>query len=170
MQGADRVNDEIEVGFNQRFERGWVQAERIGRVVMLILAAAGLAGLLGRGPFSHRTRGTDASALAVDYEPVARSLTSTQVTFHVANPGPDGTVGLFIGSNTVEPMGLQRIEPQPLETQAVPDGLRLTLAIPPGTHDALIRMMLQPASPGPHQLIAQLDGHEALRWTQFVMP
>lgn len=48
MQGADKVNDELEVGFDEPFESRWSRAEQVGRVVMVLVAAAGLSGLLGR--------------------------------------------------------------------------------------------------------------------------
>ena len=170
MQGADRINDEFEVGYDQRFERSWNRAEMVGRVVMVAVVAAGLAGLFGRGPFSHRTERTEESGLAVDFEPIARSQAPTQVTLHVDNPTEAPTIDIFIGTNTVEPMGLQRIEPQPVETKAVKDGLMLTLAIPPGTPDSEVRLMLQPAVIGDNELIAQRAGRAPIRWSQFVMP
>ncbi len=170
MQGADRVNDEFEVGYDERFENRWLKAEHVGRIIMLLFVGAGLAGLFGRGPFSHRTDSTVESALAVDFEPIARSQAPTQVTFHIANPTNAPTIDLFIGTNTIEPMGLKTIEPQPATTKVVQDGLLLTFPIPPGTKDALVRLMLEPSSLGPNQLIAQLAGHAPLRWTQFIMP
>ena len=170
MQGATRVNDEFEVGFDERFEGRWLRVEWVGRVVMVCFVAAGLAGLLGRGPLSHRTKKTPESALAVDFEPIARSQAPTQVTFHIDNPTDSPELNLFIGSNSVEPMGLQRILPQPIATKAVPDGLTLTLAIPPGSKNAEIRLMLEPSELGENELIGQLEGHAPIRWTQFVMP
>ena len=170
MQGADRVNDEFEVGFDEGFERRWLRAERVGQVVMVLFVAAGLAGLFGRGPFSHRTEQSPESALAVDFEPIARSQAPTQVTFHIDNPTDAPTLDLFIGTNSVEPMGLQRIMPAPVTTKAVTDGLVLTLAIPPGAKNTEIRLLMQPSSLGPNELIARLDGHAPIRWTQFVMP
>ena len=49
MRGADAVNDELEVGFDERFEHRWVWAERAGRVVMVLFVGAALFGLLGHG-------------------------------------------------------------------------------------------------------------------------
>ena len=170
MQGADRINDELEVGYDEGFETRWLRAEQIGRVVMVLFVGAGLAGLLGRGPFSHRTEQTAESALTVDFEPIARSQAPTQVTFHIDNPTDAPTLDLLIGTNSVEPMGLQRIMPEPAATKAVTDGLVLTLAIPPGTKNTEIRLMMQPSSLGPNQLVARLEGHAPIRWTQFVMP
>ncbi len=170
MQGADRINGELEVGFDHIFESRWLRVEQAGRMLMVLFVAAGLAGLLGRGPYSHRTEKTAASALAVDFEPIARSQTGTQVTLHFDNPTGASTLGLFIGTTLIEPMGLQRILPQPIDTQTVQGGLRLTVTVPPGTHDAMLRLMLLPAGVGPEQLVARLDGHAALRWTQVVVP
>ncbi len=48
MQGADRVNDELEVGFDEKFERQWLWGQRAGRIVMVVITAAGIAGLWGR--------------------------------------------------------------------------------------------------------------------------
>lgn len=170
MRGADPVNDEFEVGFNQTFEQRWFRAERIGRFIMVAFVAAGFVGLFGRGPFSHRTKSMPDSGLTVDFEPIAQSQTGTQVTFHVANAASTPTMELLIGSRLVEPMGLQRILPQPVRTQAVQDGLLLTVAVPPGTGDAAIRLMLMPVGSGPKHLTARLTGHAPLHWTQLVVP
>ena len=170
LQGADRVNEELEVGYDQRFEQGWQRAEQAGRVVMVVFVAAGLAGLMGRGPYSHDTAKSPESGLAVDFEPVARSQTATQVTLHVSNLTSDPTRDIFIGTNAVEPMGLQRILPQPIATKAVQDGMVLTIPVPPGTKDAKIRLMLEPSTIGSNELVAQLAGAAPIRWTQFVVP
>ena len=170
MQGADQINDEFEVGFDEPFERSWVKAEWVGRIVMIALVAAGLAGVFGRGPFSHRTEKSAESALALDFEPIARAQSPTQITCHIDKPTYSPEMNLFIGTNTVEPMGLQHIVPQPIATKGVQDGLTLTLAIPPGTHNAEIRLDLEPAALGENQLIAQLDGHAPIRWTQYILP
>ena len=170
MQGADKVNDELEVGFNEAFEKRWFRAEQIGRVVMVVFVAASLAGLLGRGPYSHQTEKSDDLSLAVDFEPVARSQTGTQVTFHLKNATDQPALTLFIGEKLVEPMGLGRILPQPIKTQAVRGGLLLTIAVPPDTADARVRLMLMPVDIGEENLVARLGDHPALHWTQVVVP
>ena len=170
MQGADKVNGELEVGYDQRFEKSWSRAETVGRGLMALFLVAGLIGLFGRGPLSHHTNSAEDAALAVDFEPVARSQTGTQVTLHLSNPTESPTMDVFVGSNIGEPMGLQRILPQPVSTRLVDDGMVLTVAVTPGTRDSELRFMLQPTSLGPNQLVARLADHEPLRWTQFVVP
>ena len=170
MQGADKVNDELEVGFDEAFENRWLRAEQAGRVVMAAFVVASLTGLLGRGPYSHETKKLDDLSLAVDFEPVARSQTATQVTFHLRNSTDQPTLNLFIGSKIMEPMGLQRILPQPVITQAVHGGMLLTIAVPPRTGDASLRLMLMPDDIGPKDLVARLEDHAPLHWTQVVVP
>ncbi len=170
LQGADRVNDELEVGFDARFERRWMWAERGGRLFMLAFVAAGLSGLLGRGPFSHRTSTVPGAALAVDYEPIMRAQTQTQITLHIRNETALPTVQVFVSTQLVEPMGLSRILPQPLAEQAAGMGMNLTFAMPPGTQDGHVRLIVQPAGVGWVDETAQLAGHPAVHWTQLALP
>src|SRR4051812_44741326 len=83
MRGATTVNDEFEVGFNQRFESHWYWAEISGRVVRLIFVGCALFGLLGRGTYSPAHRRTTDGVLAVDYEPISRHSTATTITAYI---------------------------------------------------------------------------------------
>ena len=170
MQGADKVNGELEVGFDEKFESRWGRIERRGYIVLAVLTAVGLSGLLGRGPLSHRTDHSAASGLSVDFEPITRSQSGTQVTFHFDNPSDADTIDLFLGSHLIEPMGLHQFLPAPVRTRTVTDGLVATIAVPPHGRDEKFRIMLMPLALGPQHLRAQLAGRAPLRWTQFVMP
>lgn len=170
LRGADPVNDELEVGFNLAFERRWWRAEFIGRLVMLAFIAAGLAGLMGRGPYSHHTLQTRAHDFAVDFEPVARNGTSTQVTLHLTAPRSARPVTVTINSAFVEPMGLGQIIPRPSSQTAGHAEIAMTFNLPPGEPDALVRFILTPSAVGPVELSAHQDDREGLRWTQFVLP
>lgn len=170
LRGADPVNDELEVGFDQKFEESWHRAERGGRVVMGLFLIAALGGFLGRGPFSHHTSTAADHSMAVDYEPVARVNTPTQVTFHIDNKSDSPDLDLLVGTQVVEPMGLMRVIPQPVEERAAGGGLLLRVAIPPGTHNAHVRLVLQPGGVGRVEEHASLSGHAVLRWSQVVMP
>lgn len=172
LRGADAVHDgELEVGFNEPFERSWRRAEQVGRVAMLLVVAAALTGLMGRGPFSHRSSAAADKALAADREPVARYGTDTAVTLHLDMtkfaPGHDWTVHL--NHAFVEPMGLQRITPVPLRQMAEGGGLALTFAFEADEPDAMIRLMLKPSGVGLQHLTARV-GPEVVEWNQVVLP
>ena len=170
MQGATRVNGELEVGFDDRFERRWYRAELAGRTLILVFVLCATAGLLGRGPFSHQRVEHPAAGMAVDFEPVARAQTPTQVTFHLAAGNAPGGTTIFIDTKLIEPMGLQRVQPQPLEQQAVDGGLLLRFGLPPGVTDGMVRLMLQPSQWGFLTLTARRGDAAPLVWHQLVLP
>lgn len=172
LRGADAVHDgELEVGFNEQFERSWRRAEQVGHVAMLLVVMAAMAGLMGRGMFSHRTSSGADKALAVDREPVARYGTSTTVTLHLDMAkfalGHDWAVHL--NQAFMEPMGLQQITPMPLRQAAEGGGLALAFAFEPGKPDALIRLGLKPSGVGLVHLTARI-GPEVVEWDQLVLP
>ena len=169
LRGADTVNDELEVGYDAGFERWWVRAEIAGRVVMAGVVAAGLAGLLGRGPFSHRTTATASGAIGVDYEPVARYGTETQVTLHVDTSRlPPGPMTVHLTTVLVEPMGLHEILPQPAAEQPEHDGVAVTIPHD-GEQDSYVRLFLKPSTVGRKHLTATIEG-ETIAWSQLVLP
>jgi hypothetical protein len=141
-----------------------------GRVVMLLFVLAALAGLLGQGPYSHDSVSSAGHTLAVDFEPVARSDTDTQITFHIDHPGADGTATLLVGSTMIEPMGLKMLVPQPVTSRPVHGGLALTYAVPPGAQQVEVRIVVHPSAIGPIHLSAGLAGEAPIRWTQVVVP
>ena len=172
LRGADAIHGgELEVGFDERFERSWRRAQHVGWAAMLLVVAAGLAGLMGKGPFSHHTSVTADKALAADHEPVARYGTATTVTLHLDMakfaPGRDWTVHL--NSAWVEPMGLQQITPQPLRQAADGGGVALSFAFEPDEPDALIRLALKPSNVGLAHLTARI-GPEFVEWNLLVLP
>jgi len=108
-----------------------------------LFVPAGVVGLLGRGPFSREAVQSEATGLAVDFEPLARSQTATQVMLHVANPTNASTLDVMLSGATVERLGLMRVEPQPLRALAGDGKLLVTVGIPDSTPDALVRMTVR---------------------------
>lgn len=170
LRGADRVNDELEVGFDERFERRFHWAELAGRLFLVMVVALALSGLLGRGPFSHEVMRAPGGGASVDYEPVARYDTPTQVTLHV-HPAPgQQTSTLSIDTDFIEPMGLRTVQPTPLASATDQGGITMTFAVRPGRADTLVRLQLRPSVVGPVRLRATVDNAAPLTWTQVILP
>ena len=167
MRGAETVNAEFDVGFNQTFESRWYRAEQVGRVVMLIVVACAALGLLGRGPFSHETKAAPGGAISVDYEPVARHGTSTMITVHVHDPV--APIRLLVDQHMIEPMGYQRATPVPDHTSVADDGTWLTFDQEPGQHDVLVRFDVMPTALGFVPMHVS-DGTDSVDWSMFVVP
>jgi hypothetical protein len=172
LRGADPVNDEIEVGYNARFETRWYRAEWAGRGIMVLYVLAAVLGLLGRGPLSHHTKTTPSRQFALDYEPIARFGTDTQLTFHLADPGGEPgqhQARLFIGNTVEEPLGLTRVLPQPVATIVSKEGETLVFDVPPGETDAQVRIVVEPSQSGLVHATARA-GDDRIDWTQIVLP
>jgi hypothetical protein len=167
MRGADTVNDEFEVGFNQTFESRWYRAEQIGRVVMLAVVACALFGLLGRGPYSHDSKTSTGGSMEIDYEPIARHSTASMITVHIKHP--EGPIRLLVDQHIIEPMGYQHATPRPNFASIARDGDWLTFDPEPGERDVLIRLNLSPTFVGVVPLLLR-NGADSVNWSMFVMP
>jgi hypothetical protein len=175
MRSYEVVNNEVQVGYDRSFETRWRHAELVGRVVMLLVVAAAMLGLLGRGPYSHHSMTSPGKGLVVDFEPVARSGTSTQVTLHLYPSSCDRDASVWINGHFVEPFGLSDFAPRPVRSEPRPDGMVLHFPLLKGEcRDTMIRLFAKPTGTGPVQLQARLlndsDRDDGITWTQVVLP
>lgn len=65
-RGAAPVNGDLEVGYDERFERRWYDCQIVALPCMATFLLACLAGLLGGGPYSHRTAASPDATLHAD--------------------------------------------------------------------------------------------------------
>jgi hypothetical protein len=178
LRGAAPVNNELEVGYDPAFETRWRHLELVSHAGMAVVVAAALAGLFGQGPLSHRTHQTEDGRLAVDFEPIARYGTSTQITLHLSSDTPGigvqgagapSTAHVVLDSALIEPMGLQQVIPLPARSGAVAGGIEFVFNVPEGKARAEVRFVTKPNTVGPVRLdVSQGNAH--LSWTQFVLP
>lgn len=171
LHAADMVNEELEVGFNQQFERRFYRVSLIGRLVMLVFVIGAAAGLYGHGPYSHATvRASDGSIWA-DYELVARYDTPTMVTVHMPNNSDQPrSVRLRLGNHFTEPLGFQRTIPLPNATHIDRQGMVLEYVVAPQQSDAMVRIALKPSTVGPVTTSIQPFSGPAFGWSQFIVP
>lgn len=149
LRGADAVNGELEVGYNEQFESRWHAAQVVGLVGMVLFLGACAAGLLGRGVFSHRTVVSADGSLHVDFEPVAREGTGTQVTFHVSNMQDKAVpVVIYVSSHAAEPLGLDHTLPPPQSAIVGDRGIRFRFMIEGHQADSKIRFATMPTAFG----------------------
>jgi hypothetical protein len=171
MRGAELVNDEFEVGYNQDFEASFYRAALVGRTLMLLFVIGAIAGLYGRGPFSHATLNAAGGTLTVDYEPVARFGTPTLVTLHVRNPSTDPLpLTVTLGNHFVQPLGFQHSFPQPDSSVITHAGMALHYTVAAQQGDSMIRLVLSPSAIGRVGSHIQLSTGAAASWSQLIMP
>lgn len=171
MRGSPPMSEELRNGFYPAFEAGWRRAEIVGRVAMLLVVAATLAGLLGGGPATLWTAHVAAGALRVAYPPVIRFGTPTGITLHVAPRSDEATVEVAMPAALVKRFGLQGVTPRPLAWEAGRDGeVRMTFGVRPGLKDLVAEVSGMPVVSGSLDLSAQLAGEPPLSWSQVILP
>ena len=171
MRDSPPMAEELRNGFYPDFETGWRRAEIVGRVAMLLVVAATLAGLLGGGPATLWTSQVAAGALRVAFPPVFRFGTPTGITLHVAPRSDQTAVEIAMPAALVKRFGLQGVTPQPRAWGAGRDGeVRMTFGVLPGLKDLVIEVSGMPIGSGGLNLSAQLDGEPALSWSQVILP
>jgi hypothetical protein len=173
LRGAAPVNDDLEVGYDEAFETRWRHTQFVSHGCMVILVVAAAAGVFGRGPLSHRTLLSTDARLMVDFEPLARYGTSTQITLYLSSDvwgeGQSGTAHVVLNSALIEPMGLQQVIPEPASSAAVAGGTALVFNVPEEKSPVAVRFVVKPNNVGPIRLEAR-QGGTRLGWTQFVLP
>ncbi|WP_129218534.1 hypothetical protein [Lichenibacterium ramalinae] len=171
MRDSPPMSDELRNGFYPDFESGWRRAEVVGRIAMLLVVAATLAGLLGGGPATLWTSHVAAGALRVEFPPVIRFGTPTGLTLHVDPRSDQTAVAIAMPAALVKRFGLQSVTPRPLAWSAGPDGeVRMTFGVLPGLKDLVVEVGGMPIGSGSLELSARLDDAPALSWSQAILP
>jgi hypothetical protein len=163
-----KVGD-VAVGEDLEFQRRWWRFERAVWIFFLILLVCDVIGLFGRGWLAKAQRSTSDRALTIDYERIERASTPSIMTMTFSAAAVhDGRVRVFVSESMIEPLGAQRISPQPLVSALGEGGL--TYTFPVGSTPAIVRFTLQPSFPGPHKIRLQVPGGETVAATVFVVP
>ncbi len=112
----------LEITQDERFqEREW-KVQRIGWVLMALVVVLALLGVFGTGPLSAVEQETSDGSLAVDYQRFIRNLGNTTLTIEAdASLAENGQMVLWISSDWIEAMELERISPMPDQVREAGD-------------------------------------------------
>ena len=166
---VSRINDEVAVGEDLKFQEKWWRFERIAWSFFALLILLDLAGLFGRGPLAHHElRAQDGSA-DIKYDRIARAESPSILDVKFGQSAiHDGKIKLFVSQSVVEELGNQRVIPSP-ETTAVGGG-GLTYTFAATSLPASIQFALQPSGPGIFHFVIQVIDAQPVKGTVVVMP
>ena len=164
-----KVDNEIAVGEDLKFQRRWWIFERSAWVVFGLIILLDVLGLFGRGYLANAERRTPDGAVDLKYERVERASTPSIMTFKF---GPeavrDGQIRLFVSEDVVKTLGAQRVSPQP-EKSIVGNG-GITYTFPASDSNAVVEIMLEPSFPGVHWFEVGIPGLSTIRERVVVVP
>ena len=164
-----KVDGEVAVGEDIRFQRRWWMFERAIWAFFILLIGCDLAGAFGQGWLSKAKATVPDKSLSIDYERIARSGTPSTMVLHF---GPsaihDGQTRVFLSDSVVKDLGAIRIAPQPAASTIGEGGIAYTFLAT--TSPAQVEVQLQPAHPGRTSFRVAMPGQPAIVRQVFVMP
>lgn len=164
-----KVNNEVAVGSDLKFQYHWWRFERIIWIFFLLMVMADIGGLFGRGPFANAHARTKDGSLDLQYERVERSNTPSIMSVKFGpNTVHDGKIQLWVSESVVKQLGNQRIIPQPETSSIGRNGILYTFAATQVPASA--SFALEPAGAGMFHFALQCPGNDRLDVSVFVMP
>ncbi|MGH9943441.1 MAG: hypothetical protein ACRD9R_13925 [Pyrinomonadaceae bacterium] len=170
MSDIKRVGD-IEIGEDMRTQRRQWAIERIGWVLMLLVALAALAGLLGPGPLSGTSAATPDSLLQVEYNRFERRQSPVMLRVRLG-PGAarGGQLRLSLNRDYVEGIQIERIEPEPDTVEAHADRYVYVFNAPDISGATSVTFRFEPNRYGRAPVRLWIEGGPQLSFRQFFYP
>ncbi len=127
MAGVERVGD-LEIGRDLEFQHWEWAIQRVAWVVMTLVLVAGLGGLLGSGPLSDTS--AESGPLTLEYGRFERRHAPEELEVAIdAGAASDGAVELWLPSDYVETIEIERIVPEPESERQAADRIVYAFAI-----------------------------------------
>jgi hypothetical protein len=166
----DESADGLEVSQDVAFSKREWRAQRIGRVIWLLLVVAAVAGVFGHGWLAKgRARSSD-GILTVEYDRIARSQSPTQLQIDISKSSPDETLQLWIKRGYLDDCLIRMISPEPNRTATSMD--RIVYSVETLARDGPGRLILvvEPEVIGRREIELGVVGGPQLVVTQFILP
>ena len=164
-----KINDEVAVGEDLKFQHRWWRFERAIWVFFAILVLLDVLGVFGRGWASQAEVRTNDGTMDVHYERVERFSSPSILNIEFGpNAIHDGKLQLWVNEGMIKQLGTQRVVPQPRESIVGDDGITYTFD---ATHPpASVQFGLQPSGPGVFPLELRVPGAQMITVRVVVMP
>ncbi len=115
----------IEVHEDPEFERREWRVQRIGWVLLLLFVVAAAAGLFGRGPASLARAGEQGGPFEMSYGRFTRYEAPVNLDLKL-RPEPGQDPQLWLSSEYLKGLRIERVTPEPARTQLQADGVLYT--------------------------------------------
>ncbi len=126
-------------------------------------------GLLGRGPLSKHTVGSEAEGMEIKYERIARNKTPASIEIKLfASPSAERPLRLRIEGDLLRIGRLRQIVPEPSHSYLMRNGF--IAEYPAGVSNGLISISQEPGAPGRLWNRVSVEGGSTLEFVQLVLP
>lgn len=171
-----KVNNEIAVGSDLAFQRRWWKYERAVWAIFAIIVLLDVLGAFGRGPIAKAQVQPPDRSFTLKYEFIERFRTPSILSVLFA-PGAihNGQVQLWLCQNYVDPLGNQRIIPQPVSSVPLDGGILYTfnvkeMQVGSTRQPPTVQFALEPGQTGIFKLQIGAPGSGQVDTSIFVLP
>ena len=161
---------DLQIEEDLSFQRHQMRFERIGWAVMGLVVLAALVGLLGGGPLSTATAGTDDDPIRVRYERFDRRARPTVLTVELVPPATEGQARVAVDRAWAEGVTIEAIQPEPESVDVGPEHLVYAFAVQPGAERVQVTFQFEYERWGWLACEIGLDGGPAQSFGMFVFP
>lgn len=152
-----------------KFQRREWTVQKIGTVGLVAFIIAGFMGLLGAGPLATTSRTSTEGLVEVTFDRVIRSNSDDRLIFTFAPEAvEDGAVTLELTGDWTNGMDLDVITPDPIEQQAIPNGLAMTFKAD-DSHETQVTIPFVAREHFTHEGEVTVNG-DSVVIKQFVLP
>jgi hypothetical protein len=160
------VSDPLELDSDPRFQRWEWTLQRVGWALLLLVIAAGLAGVLGDGPIAHGHEHTADGALDVRFEKLLRKRAPAAISILVR--ASSDAPRLWVSRETAKKLDIKRIEPEPSSVSG--DLERLVYEFQGAGRELLVTLHIEALEAGPVRGSVGIVGGPSVGMNQFVFP
>ena len=129
MSKPKRVGS-LEIAQDIDFQRAEWRAQRIGWVVMALLALAALAGLMGNGVLARATAGAPADPIRLEYARFDRMQSPSSLQVEIAGEAVSGEqVELLVDWDYLQGVTIEKVVPEPEAVRGAADDLVYVFAV-----------------------------------------
>ena len=161
--------EDLELETDESFQSNEWRIQRVGWVVWSLVIIAGIIGLLGSGPLSHKEIVAADRSLTVAYDRYLHYHHPTQLTLSVGEIADD-ELRIKFNRELLDQLQVERIEPQPTKAELTDDGVIYTFLKKSSSQNAKVIFHVDYEHFGAHHGTVEVVGHQPLTVNQFVYP
>lgn len=170
MANLQQVGD-LEIGQDLKFQRREWTIQRIGWVVMALIAVAALLGLFGGGPLSEGSASAEDGSLELAHARLDRKRSPSELRLTIAGgTAQDGEVRVWLALPYLAGVEIQQIQPEPEQVEAGADRLVYVFRVSDPNQPAEVVFQLEHGTFGLKTGRVGLDGGPELEFRQLVYP
>lgn len=164
-------HEELAIGQDLEFQRRDWRAQRIGWGLMLLVVLGAIAGVFGHGPVAKDRARTPDGRLELQYDRIVRHASEIPIRLRILPAAArDSLLDVWISTEFVRGLIIERIEPEPLEEHAGADHVVFRFRVADPSRPSDIMFHVEPDHLWRRRGVIGLVRGDSVRFTQYVLP